>query len=153
MLLEDFCDDLDGAGLEMERSLFQPNQKGEAMLTILGFTEKVPKGMVIGKAMDARPIYQQPEAEADNRDTAFTEAIKQVKCNQDMDTARIQWRKKTLLEMLGKLDLPSQGNTQTCALLSDHHEVFGLEDKECGKTDLVQLEIETGNSLPVRQVR
>ena len=50
MLLEDFYDGLDGAGLEMERSLFQPNEKGEAMLTIFntsGFTEKVPKGTVI----------------------------------------------------------------------------------------------------------
>ena len=93
------------------------------MLIILNtseFTENVPKCMVIGKAMDVQPIYQQPEAEADNGDTAFTGTIKQVDCNQDMDTARIQWRKKTLLKMLGKLDLPSEGNAWICALLSDH---------------------------------
>ena len=27
LLLEDFCDNLDGAGLEIKRSLFQPNEK------------------------------------------------------------------------------------------------------------------------------
>ena len=82
LLLEGCCDNLDGAGLEIERSLFQPNEKGEAMLTILntsGFTEKIPRGTVIGKAMDVQLIYQQTETEGDDRDTIFTGAIKQVK--------------------------------------------------------------------------
>ena len=56
-----------------------------------------------------------------------------------------------LFDVLGKLDLPSDENTQMCQLLCDHHDVFALEDKERGETDLVQLEIETGNSPPARQ--
>ena len=47
--------------------------------------------------------------------------------------------KETLLDMLGKLYLPSEGNAQMCALLRDHHDVFVLEDKERGETDLAQL--------------
>ena len=154
LLLEGCCDNLDGAGLEIERSLFQPNEKGQAMLTILntsGFTEKIPRGTVIGKAMDVQLIYQQTKTEGDDRDTIFTGAIKQVNCNQDIDTARIQWRKKTLLDILGKFDLPSEENAQMGKVLSDHHDVFALEDKERGETDLVQLEIETGSSPPARQ--
>ena len=154
LLLEGCCDNLDGAGLEIERSLFQPNEKGEAMLTILntsGFTEKIPRGTVIGKAMDVQLIYQQTNTEGDGRDTIFSGAIKQVNCNQDTDTARIQWRKKTLLDILGKFDLPLEENAQMGELLSDHHDVFALEDKERGETDLVQLEIETGSSPPARQ--
>lgn len=124
------------------------------MLTILNtseFTEKVPQGTVIGKAMDVQRVYEQTKTVADDRDTAFTGAIKLVNCNQDMDTARIQCRKKMLLDILEKLDLPSEGNAQMCALLSDHHHVFALEDKEHGEADLVQLEIEAGSSQPARQ--
>ena len=58
-----------------------------------------------------------------------------------------------LLDVLGELDLPSEGNAQMCALLSDHYDVFALEDTERGEMDLVQLEIETGSSLPARQPR
>lgn len=52
--------------------------------------------------------------------------------------------------MLGKLDLPSEGNNQMCALLADHYDVFALENEEQGETDLVQLEIETGSSHPAK---
>ena len=56
-----------------------------------------------------------------------------------------------LFDVLGKFDLPSDEDTQMCQLLCDHHDVFVLEDKERGETDLVQLEFETGNSPPARQ--
>ena len=36
-------------------------------------------------------------------------------------------------------------------MLMDHHEAFSLEDDEHGETDLVQLEIDTGDAQPRRQ--
>jgi len=36
-------------------------------------------------------------------------------------------------------------------LLCEYHDVFALRDGEHGKTDLIQLEIDTGNSSPNRQ--
>ena len=69
--------------------------------------------------MDVQLIYQQAKTEGDDRDTVFTGAINKMNCNQDTDTARIQWRKKTLLDILGKLDLPSEENVQMGKLLSD----------------------------------
>ena len=154
LLLENFSDYLKGTRLEMEQSLFQPTENGETMLTIFntsGFTEKIPKDMIIDEAMDVQPVCQPAKVNADNRNTAFTIAIKQVNRNQNAEEARIQQRKQMLFDVLGKLDLPSDENTQMCQLLCDHHDVFALEDKEQGETDLVQLEIETGNSPPARQ--
>ena len=33
----------------------------------------------------------------------------------------------------------------------DHHDVFTLEDTDRGETDLIQLEIDTGYILPIKQ--
>ena len=146
LLLEKFSDDFEGTGLEMERSLFQPTENGETTLTIFytsRFTEKIPKDTVIGEATDVQAVCQSPMVKADDKDTAFTVAIKQANCNQTTDAARIQQRKKVLLL--------SNDNAQVCELLGDHHHVFALEDKERGETNLVQLEIEIGNSPPARQ--
>ena len=103
LLLEKFSDDFEGTGLEIERSLFQPTENGETMLTILntsGFTDKIPKDMVIGEAMDVQAVCQSPMVKADDKDTAFTVAIKLVNCNQNTDAARIQQRKKYFLMFL-----------------------------------------------------
>ena len=81
LLLEKFSDDFEGTGLEMERSLFQQTENGETMLTIFytsRFTEKILKDMVIGEATDVQAVCQSPMVKADNRDTAFTVAIKRL---------------------------------------------------------------------------
>ena len=137
LLLEKFSNDFEGTGLEMERSLYQPTEKGETMLTIntSGFMEKISENMVIGEAIDVQPIYQPPKVKANDRDLAFTVAIKQVNCIHNTDKARIQQRKKILFDVLKKLDLPSDYNAHMCELLSDYHDVFALEAKERGETD------------------
>ena len=33
----------------------------------------------------------------------------------------------------------------------DHHDVFALEDTDCGEMDLIQLEIDTSNASPIKQ--
>jgi len=36
-------------------------------------------------------------------------------------------------------------------LLCDHHDVFVLSEEERGETDLIQMDIETGDARPIRQ--
>jgi len=36
-------------------------------------------------------------------------------------------------------------------LLGDYHDVFILSDGKRGETDLIQMEIETGDARPIRQ--
>ena len=61
-------------------------------------------------------------------------------------------RRRKLLEMVGK---PEQLNPQQVESLheffTEHHEAFCLEDQERGETNLVQLEIDTGDATPKRQ--
>ena len=64
---------------------------------------------------------------------------------------KIKEQKTTLLETLGELDLPPEERKQMLTLLCEYHYAFALEDGECGETDLLQLEIETGNAPPNRQ--
>ena len=43
------------------------------------------------------------------------------------------------------------GNDEFCKMLMDYHKVFSLEGNERGETDLVPLEIDTGDAQPRRQ--
>jgi len=52
-----------------------------------------------------------------------------------------------------KFQLSESEKEEFCRMLMDHHEVFSLEDNEHGETDLVQLEIDTGDAQPRRQHR
>jgi len=36
-------------------------------------------------------------------------------------------------------------------LLADYHDIFNLNDDECGETDLVEFKIDTGEAYPKRQ--
>ena len=58
LLLED-SDNLDSVRLEIQRSLFTPNEKGEAIVTVLntsGFSERIPKGAVVGITVEVSPV-------------------------------------------------------------------------------------------------
>ena len=56
ILLEDCCNSFDNMGLEMERSLFEPNKSGKAILNTSGFTGKISEGTVVGEAIEVHPI-------------------------------------------------------------------------------------------------
>ena len=47
--------------------------------------------------------------------------------------------------------MPELEKEKFCQFLMDHHTVFSLEDNECGETNLIQLEIDTGDAQPRRQ--
>ena len=49
------------------------------------------------------------------------------------------------------LKLPNHEKTAICDFLANHHMAFCLEDGEQEETDLVQLQIDTGDALPRKQ--
>ena len=61
------------------------------------------------------------------------------------------WKQK-LLEMLRR---PEQLNDQQAAclekFLAEHHQAFSLDPAKCSETDLIQMEIDTGDVSPRRQ--
>ena len=57
----------------------------------------------------------------------------------------------TLMNETGDILSSSEMEALYKLLLSEHHEAFSLEENERGETDLVQLEIDTGDAPPQRQ--
>ena len=54
-------------------------------------------------------------------------------------------------ETFSHIDLLSEQKDLMHQLLGDYHDVFVLSDGERGETDLIQMEIETGDARPIRQ--
>ena len=86
LLLED-SDNLNGAGLGIQRSLFKLNEKGEATVTIFnmsGFSEKNPKGAVAGTAVEVCPVCHLGNNYGDENIPSIAE-VRQVGGNEAMD--------------------------------------------------------------------
>ena len=60
-------------------------------------------------------------------------------------------RRENLLGLLQEPDLPLQEKRTLLEFLTGYHHVFSLEDGERGETDLVQMEINTGDASPRKQ--
>ena len=102
------------------------------------------EGTVLGTAVEAvvvEPTVSDTPAPMEPLDTL----VKKVSTLSD------QQRRKELLKLIGEPDLPKAEREELLAFLADNHEAFSLEDGERGETDLVQLEIDTGDSPSKRQ--
>lgn len=60
-------------------------------------------------------------------------------------------RKRELLRVLEEPDLPEPQKEFLCDFLSEKHLAFSLEKGERGETDLIQMEIDTGDGMPKKQ--
>ena len=60
-------------------------------------------------------------------------------------------RRKKLRESLEEPDLPRPEKDALLEFIGSYHHVFSLEDGERGETDLVQMEINTGDAAPRKQ--
>ena len=132
-------------GLVVEDALIQPTKEGYATLCVSnrqGFMHSVRDGTTLGRASEATIVSATALSQLG---ASVTDSVKKVTIQNDSE------RKAKLLKMIGKPDLPQSQSTQLMNFLADHHDVFSLEEGECGETDLVQLEIDTGDSPPKRQ--
>ena len=80
-----------------------------------------------------------------------TREVRWVSSSKTKDDVEISERKKLLLQHFNALNLPPEQRDQMYRLLCEYHDVFALEDRERGETDLIQLEIDTGNAPPNKQ--
>ena len=62
-----------------------------------------------------------------------------------------QGRRTRLMELISVPDLPDPDKASLCEFLMDHNDVFALDETDRGETDLIQLEIETGEAPPIKQ--
>ena len=134
-----------------------------SMINTSGLTCKLNKGQLLGLTFEAVPITDNNVATVATDSLAHTEsdqgqdhdekhqlsAAVQVITTTDQDDAR----KRNLIASVAEVGttLPWQDRGKLQALLCEFHCVFALEEGESGETEMMQMEIDTGDSDPMRQ--
>ena len=111
-----------------------------------GFTQHFEQGTQVGQACEADPVGEDKLDE-------LVDAPKDLSPVVVRQIADVESRKKKLASFLvdeGQ-SLNWQDRDRLYTLLFDHHTVFALDGSEHGETDLVQMEILTGDAPPKRQ--
>ena len=62
------------------------------------------------------------------------------------DDGVVPARQKALLDLIPQ----SAQQDQLHQLLADHHRAFSLDECDCGETDLLEMQINTADSPPVK---
>ena len=105
----------------------------------IGFTQNFEVGVTVGAA-----------TEVETMPIPILEQKRRANVNQLVSNENIQWRKDKLCTLLEKGEsalVPSE-REKLKEMLMDYHTVFSLETNERGETDLIQFEINTGDSFP-----
>ena len=119
-----------------------------------GYTQHLDEGLLLGEATEAEVVLSMPD-EGDNLSTgqpvtgddADNSCVRRVQ-----ETKNVKWRKEKISELFwDDLNLGEEHKKSFCEFLMQHHLAFSLEDGERGETDLLQLEIDTGEALPKKQ--
>ena len=71
--------------------------------------------------------------------------------DQQRTSVQEELRKEKLKEVIGELDLPQEEKEAFQSFLVKHHRAFCLEDGERGETELIRMEIDTGDAHPRKQ--
>ena len=132
-------------GLIIERALLQPGDSGTACLKIHnvgGFTERIEEDTLLADAEETcvvMPSEQHYDVPGE---------VRQIRIDSELED---QGRRTRLLELISVPDLPDPDKTLLSEFLMDHNDVFILDETDRGETDLIQLEIDTGEALPIKQ--
>ena len=106
-----------------------------------GLTQTLLQGTRVG---DALPVEDTEDAEP-----ACTLRISSDLQGFGPDQAQV--RKQKLRSMLEEPDLPPAENTALLNFLANHHHASSLGEGERGETDMIQMEIDTGDAPSKRQ--
>lgn len=68
-----------------------------------------------------------------------------------MDDQQSCDRKEKPTKLVEVPNLLEPKRTLLLSLLKDHHDIFALEEVDHGETDLLQLDINTGDTAPIKQ--
>ena len=84
--------------------------------------------------------------------------VTEVPCNSnkpkcdDYSHEKSEWRKEQLVKLCGSNPLlSSDESSQLNKVLCAYHVIFSLEEGKRGETNLVEFEIDTGDSIPSKQ--
>ena len=155
LLLEESNEVRDEFGIRIEDALLQPTEDGVAHIAISiwsGFTQTVKGGANLGKAVGVTVVTPEEDLmkEIDKVLVKPPEEV-EVQINRVSDRVIEKSRKTKLIEKINAPDLSGEDRKALYSFLLEHHQAFSLDPGERGETDLVQMEIDTGNSSPKKQ--
>ena len=155
LLLEESNEVRDEFGIRIEDALLQPTEDGVAHIAISnwsGFTQTIKGGANLGKAVGVTVVT--PEGDLmKGIDKVLVKPPEEVEVqiNRVSDRVIEKSRKTKLIEKINAPDLSGEDRKALYSFLLEHHQAFSLDPGERGETDLVQMEIDTGNSSPKKQ--
>ena len=141
------------SGLSPDDAVIQPSPDGKSCILISNFTGHtrcLEEGDVIGQATEADVVQNPIPGTPDSISRAFTITTSSESCPDDPQDRHVQ-RKQKLKEVLVPPKLPPNEWETLVELLAAHHHVFCLEEGDRGETDLISMEIDTGDAYPRRQ--
>ena len=141
------------SGLSPDDAVIQPSPDGKSCILISNFTGRtrcLEEGDVIGQATEADVVQNPIPGTPDSISRAFTITTSSESCPDDPQDRHVQ-RKQKLKEVLVPPKLPPDEWETLVEFLAAHHHVFCLEEGDRGETDLISMEIDTGDAYSRRQ--
>ena len=155
-MLEPYPSLHDELGLEIADGVLQFTNMGEAHVVITnnsGFTQRVDSGKHLGQVVDAVVV------DGGDASTLGDESLAVVSSPLDDGLCAVvrvdeidNERKRKLLEMMEMTGIcDREEGARLKDFLVEHHEAFSIDPGERGESDLVRMEVDTGDATPRRQ--
>ena len=138
-------------GLEVSDTLIMCKEDRQVVTNTTGFTHQLEAETEIGRASEAMIIDSENwEQLLHEEEDLLSECctVHQVSTTEMLEGSVASWMEKLSELLLGDC---VESPVKLRKMLLESHQVFCLDPSERGETDLVQLEINTGNSPPLRQ--
>ena len=116
-------------------------------------TVHLPAGHIMGWLQSAE-LLPIPDMDEDQRQTALSDGVVRLLTSDSAPRVQTQrgGRKERLFEALDVSPaLADKERQQLRTVLADHADVFALDPTELGSTEVVQHDIDTGDTRPIRQ--
>ncbi|MCG8622978.1 MAG: hypothetical protein MJE68_13410 [Proteobacteria bacterium] len=108
----------------------------------------IAKGACVG---EATPVALVDLIDCLNDEIESAEPPEAVDVRRVDDDGEAPARQKALLDLIPKAEsLSAQQEDQLHQLLADHHRAFSLDKFDRGETDLLEMQIDTADSPPVK---
>ena len=144
-------------GLELTDSLLQVHENGLTQMVVTnnsGFMQRVEPGTKLGHAVDVQVVGSKDIMTGQDRTGLLMESSLPgaEQCKVSRVNASDHERKQRLVESVDMSGLQDPVQVKYLQdFLQKHHQAFSLEPGERGETDLVEMEIDTGDASPRRQ--
>lgn len=142
-------------GLQLEPSIVEPQENRlEGACTVRLVIENsnthpvfLPANQLIGHLQPAKCLCQEEATKVLHSQVNF------VSSSSSVDSSDFQQRCKAILEMVhvDRSALRGEECTELDTLMTEYADIFAVNSAEIGRTDLVDHQINTGDSAPVKQ--